>query len=439
MLRNLAEHDAAIADIHIPLLIWWGIEAKAESDRDAVLSLFDDPAFWRRPLARKFLVTRILERYAAAGGRTNLMSCVRLFQHAPDPESTRLLVKGFEEASRGRLLVGLPPELVDILAKVGGNSLPLGVRQGRADAVAKALRVAADPKAAIAERLQLIEIFGEVAQPSSVPVLLSLAEHDSDPQIKTAALAALTLYDEARIGTAVVALYPHLGDDPRSAAETLLSTRKNWSRELLEAVDASRVDPRQIKPEVVRKMTVHRDPRIAALISKHFPHIKGATTAEMQAQIARFSSVLKPAAGGDPYKGKQLFTNSCAKCHILFGEGGRIGPDLTTFKRDDWLNMLINVVNPSAEIREGFEQVMVVTRDGRAVSGLRFDQDPQVLVLRGVDGQNITVARRDIEETIPQAKSLMPEGLLNGLKDQDVRDLFAYLRSSQPISVRTRQ
>ncbi len=439
VLRNLTEHDAAVADIHIPLLIWWGIETKAESDRDAVLAVFDDPAFWRRPLVRKFLVTRILQRYAAAGGRTNLMSCVRLFQHSPDAESTRLLVKGFEEASRGRLLAGLPPELVEILAKVGGDSLPLGVRQGRVDAVAKALRVAADPKAAVQERLQMIEIFGEVAQSSSVPVLLSLAERDSDPRIKTAALAALTLYDEPRIGTAVVALYSHLTDDPRSAADTLLSTRKNWSRELLEAVDAGRVDPRQIKPEVVRKMTVHRDPRIAALISKHFPHIKGATTAEMQAQIARLSSVLKPGAGGNPYKGKQLFNNSCAKCHILFGEGGRIGPDLTTFKRDDWLNMLINVVNPSAEIREGFEQVMVVTRDGRAVSGLRFDQDPQVLVLRGVDGQNITVARRDIEETIPQSKSLMPEGLLNGLKDQQVRDLFAYLRSSQPISVRTRE
>jgi putative membrane-bound dehydrogenase-like protein len=438
MLRNLTRHDAVTGDVHIPLLIWWGVEAKAESDREAVLALFDDPAFWRRPLVRKFLVTRILKRYAAAGGRTNLMSCVRLFRHSPDAESTRLLLQGFEEASRGRLLEGLPAELVAILAKVGGDSLPLGVRQGRADAVAKALRVAADPKAAVKERLQLIEIFGEVAQPSSVPVLLSLAEHDSDPRIKTAALASLTLYDEARIGTAVVALYPHLADDPQSAAETLLSTRKNWSRELLEAVDAGRIDPRQIKPEVVRKMTVHRDPRIAALISKHFPHIKGATTAEMQAQIARLSGVLKPGVGGDPYKGKQLFTNSCAKCHILFGEGGRIGPDLTTFKRDDWLNMLINVVNPSAEIREGFEQVMVVTRDGRAVSGLRFDQDQQVLVLRGVDGQNITVARRDIEETIPQSKSLMPEGLLKGLKDQEVRDLFAYLRSSQPISVRVR-
>ena len=184
-------------------------------------------------------------------------------------------------------------------------------------------------------------------------------------------------------------------------------------------------------------MTVHRDPRVATLIARHFPHVKGATTAEMQAQIARFSTVLK-LAGGDPYKGKQLFTNSCADA-IFFGEGGRIGPDLTTFKRDDWLNMLINVVNPSAEIREGFEQVMVVTHDGRAVSGLRFDQDQHVLVLRGVDGQNITVARSDIEETIPQPKSLMPEGLLNKMKDHEVRDLFAYLRSSQPITVRTRQ
>ena len=275
-------------------------------------------------------------------------------------------------------------------------------------------------------------------QPTSVPVLLTLAEKDSDSRIKTASLVALTLYDDPRIGKAVVALYPGLADDPQSAAETLLSTRKSWSRDLLEAIDAGHIDARRLKPEVVRKMTVHRDPRIAELIARHFPHIKGATTAEMQAQIARLSKVLKPSAAADPYSGKRLFANSCAKCHVLFGEGGRIGPDLTTFKRDDWLNMLINVVNPSAEIREGFEQVMVVTHDGRAVSGLRFDQDPQVVVLRGVDGQNITIARRDIEETIPQPKSLMPEGLLSGLKDQEVRDLFAYLRSSQPITVRAR-
>lgn len=436
ILRNLTQHDAVADDIHIPLLIWWGIEAKAESDRDFVLALFDDSGFWKRPLVRRHLIQRMMQRYAAAGGQANLRACVRLFQSAPDAEATKLLVKGFEEASRGGIVAGLPPELVDILAKVGGDSLPLGVRQRRPDAVEKALRVVADPHADRQQRLQLIEIFGEVKEPHCVPVLLSLVDGGTDTAIKSAALSSLSLYDDPRIGPSVTALYPHLSGDSQSAAETLLSSRKSWSRELLEAIDAGRVDAHRLKPEVIRKMTVHRDERLAELIAKHYPNVKGASTAEMQAQISRLSAVLKLAKGGNPYKGKQLFGASCAKCHLLFGEGGRIGPDLTTFKRDDWLNVLINIVNPSAEIREGFEQVLIVTRDGRAVSGFRCDQDQRVLVLRGVDGQNVTVARSEIEEIIPQPKSLMPEGLLSGLKDQDVQDLFAYLRSSQPISVK---
>lgn len=436
ILRNLAQRDAVANDVHIPLLIWWGIEGKTDSDRETVLALFDDAAFWRLPLVRKHIVERVIRRYASAGGRANLMSCVRLFEHAPDAESNRLLVKGFEEASRGRLLSDLPTELVDILARVGGDSLSLGVRQGRPDAIEKGLRVIVDAKADPHRRQQLIEIFGEVKASRSVPVLLSLAEHNSDPQLQTTALTSLSSYDLPEIGAAVASVYPRLTGDPQSAAETLLSSRKAWALSLLEAVHAGRIDARRLKPEVVRKLTIHPDKRIAELIAEHYPDVRGASTAEMQREIARLSTVLKSGNAGDPHHGKQLFANSCAKCHLLFGEGGRIGPDLTTFKRDDWLNILINIVNPSAEIREGFEHVMIVTRDGRAVSGFRFDQDKRVLVLRGVDGQNITVARDDIEETIPQAKSLMPEGLLAGLKDQEIRDLFAYLRSSQPLSAR---
>ncbi len=436
MLCELAKHDAATDDVHIPLLVWWGIESRAESDREAVLDLFRDKDFWKRPLVRKHLVKRIMQRYAAAGGRANQKSCVELFRRSPDEESTRLLLAGFEEASRGRLLAGLSPELTEILAKVGGDSLPLGLRQGRGESVDRALRLIANPDANVNERIQLIEILGEVRQPKSVAVLLTVVERDRDVRMQTAALTSLSTYDDPQIGRAIVAALPRLAGDADATAQTVLSSRKTWTLQLLEAVDARQIDARRLTSEIVRKMTVHRDQRIAELIARHYPHVKGATSAEMQAQIARLSAVLKKAAGGDPYQGKELFSKSCAKCHLLFGEGGRIGPDLTTYKRDDWLNILINVVNPSAEIREGFEQVMVVTRDGRAVTGFRFDQDNSVLVLRGADGQNVTIPRAEIDELVPQAKSLMPEGLLDKLKDQDVRDLFAYLRSSQPIAHR---
>src|SRR6185437_6116632 len=123
-----------------------------------------------------------------------------------------------------------------------------------------------------------------------------------------------------------------------------------------------------------------------------------------------------------PYHGKKLFLNSCAKCHTLFGQGGKVGPDLTTFKRDDLANMLVHIVNPSVEIREGYETYQVETKDGRVLTGLLVDKDNRVVILRGADGQNVTIRQDQIEEMTRHKKSLMPEGLLKGLTDRQVRN-----------------
>ena len=68
---------------------------------------------------------------------------------------------------------------------------------------------------------------------------------------------------------------------------------------------------------------------------------------------------------------------NCGRCHLLFEEGGRIGPDLTPFARTNLDRMLISVVNPSLEIREGFENYVVVTIDGRVLNGFLADKDSQ--------------------------------------------------------------
>jgi putative heme-binding domain-containing protein len=247
------------------------------------------------------------------------------------------------------------------------------------------------------------------------------------------ALTALAAYNEPVIATEIIRVWGNLTDDVRQVAASVLASRERWALELLDAVNANRIDRAGISSDVARRMTVYRDSRIAQLITRHFGSVEGATTADMQRDIERLSKALKQQAG-DVYLGKKLFVTQCAKCHRLFGEGGQIGPDLTTFKRDDLDNMLLNVVNPSAEIREGFETLLVVTDDGRTASGFLVDRDSQVLVLRGSDGQDITIAQNRIEDTQPQRKSLMPEGLLKDLSDQQVRNLFAYLRSTQPLN-----
>lgn len=96
--------------------------------------------------------------------------------------------------------------------------------------------------------------------------------------------------------------------------------------------------------------------------------------------------------------------------------------------------MLVSIVDPNAEIREGYGNHTVTTKDGRVLGGFLADQDSNVIVLRGFDGNDTTVPREQIAESKAAGLSLMPEGLLDKLSDKQLQDLFAYLRISQPIS-----
>jgi len=97
---------------------------------------------------------------------------------------------------------------------------------------------------------------------------------------------------------------------------------------------------------------------------------------------------------------------------------------------------LLNIVNPSAEIREGYENQVIATTSGRILTGIVLEKDPRVLVVGSADGQKVVLPRAEIVEVRAAGISLMPEGVLSGLSDQEVRDLMAYLRSGQPLNDR---
>lgn len=435
LVHSLLTRDEDASDIHIPLLLWWAIEVHCEKDRGKVLDLFRDSSLWRHKIVEDTIASRLMKRFAMAGSQKDYQTCIELFRLAPEKKHGQILLKGFEEAFKGRSIAGMPNELLAEIAKLGGGSIAFGVRQGKEDALVKALAMIQNAKTPASDRIELIELLGEAKQQRAVMPLLALLVTKEPDAIQKAALGALQSYADDKIGAEVVKLTPSMSSDVREVAESLLVSRRTWSQSFVAAMADKRIEPKSVPLATVRKLLLHRDPRIAELIKKHWGEVQGATTAQMSKEIDRLAPIVSDGKG-DPYVGKKLFTAKCANCHLLHARGGIVGPDLTPFKRDDVQHLLVHIINPNAEIREGYESSIVTTESGRTLTGIVVEKDARVVVLRSAEGQRIIVPKDDIAELAGSGISLMPEGLLAGMNDQEVRDLFAYLRSGQPLNER---
>ena len=435
IVERLSRYDQDAEDIHQPLLLWWAVEnAAGRTTASRLISAFlSEKDVWHRPLVYQHILQRLMRRYAATGTRADLTGAAELLNAAPDRECSERLLAGFEEAYAGRSLADLPEELAAAITATGGGSLPLRLRQGQESAFAEATTVILSPTDSAALKSQLIEILGQTARSENLPLLLSLLKSETDGGLLSAVLTALQPYEDSQIADLVINRLPELNGDPLFCAETLLSSRQVWSLTLLAAVDTGKIRLQTVSEPALRKMLLHNNAEINDLIRKHRGSVAGASTVEMQADINRVSDLLN-AGSGNPRVGKTIFMMNCGRCHQLFEEGGKIGPDLTPFARDNTDRLLKNIINPGLEIREGFENHLILTVDGRILNGFLADKDSQFVILRGIDGQNITIRQSDIDDMRVLPLSVMPEGSLKGLSDQQIRDLFAYLRSSQPVN-----
>jgi putative membrane-bound dehydrogenase-like protein len=433
LVTALFTHDEDKDDACVPLLCWWVLETHLAQHRDAVLALFQSTALWERPLVQEHILPRLMRRFAVEGHRQDLLVCAKLLRTAPSPRDSVQLMKGFEEAYRGRAMTGLPDELLTALATTGRTPLALRVRQREASAVDEALAQIQDAKAKLEDRLLYTRTLGEVREPKAMKPLLSLASSDQPVALRKAALVALTAYEDDVIGTNVTEALPRLPPDVRPAALALLTSRSTWSLALLESLQAKQFDSALVPPDIAERLHQSKDKHVSELAAKLLPRASAASTVALQKRITEVEDILKRSPG-NPYSGEALFTQRCAACHKLFFKGGNVGPDLTAYQRDNLGTLLISILNPNAEIREGYAYVEVETTDGRNLGGFLADRDAQVTVLRGLDGQDVTLRAVDVRSIEPTGRSLMPEGLLDDLKDEQLRDLFAYLRSSQPFS-----
>ena len=418
-----------------PLLLWWALESKIDEYGDLVLDMLSDPTIWKYHMVNLYLLERLAQRLIMNGSRSNLDLCTKLLSLAPTKENIKPILDGIQEGLRGKDMSVLPKELVTAiqphLTQYGQAPLSFQIQQGDVDAIDQALSTIADENSNIVERLAYIQLMSSSEVTESIPILLKLVETvSSRVSVRQASLRALANFEDQKIGKGVATAYPdRLRAEPtlRLAALDLLSTRASWTKELLELiVHNKQVSADDVPVQVVQQMLLLNDLDILKAIDQLWPEVSAVSNQEKKQDMERIAAALKGGTGSE-IAGKTLYNQLCGSCHQLNGEGGTMGPDLTGYERNNIDYLILNMVDPSLEIREGYVNYKVVRKDGRILTGTITDRTGETLQLKSFSGEEIVIPTAQIQALEAQSISLMPERLTDHLTDQQLRDLFSYI------------
>ncbi len=343
------------------------------------------------------------------------------------------MIEGLSDAFEGGRIPELPPALGAALgahlATKLDTDLAFAVKAGDPEARARALRVIRDDKADTANRIALVQAFAEAGNREVVPAMLQIFNSSRQIPLRQGVLPLAGKFDDEALATAVLKGYEARFSQTqplKDAAHRMLAGRLPWARLFLAEVDRSNIKPREVAPDVVRQLELYHDPELDRLLRKLWIGLNTRLSSqEKLAEAQRIKRLL--ASPGDAGRGHAVYTQRCAACHTLFGEGGKIGPDLTGYDRASADFWLVGLLDPSAEIREGFGAYTARLKGGQTLIGMLVQQDAGNVVLQDMSGQRHTARAADVEKLEAFPQSLMPEGLLSGLSDAELRDLFAYL------------
>lgn len=137
---------------------------------------------------------------------------------------------------------------------------------------------------------------------------------------------------------------------------------------------------------------------------------------------------------GNAERGRAIFADlkglACVKCHVVAGQGGAVGPDLTgiaaRYPREE---LITSILFPSAKISSGYEPVIIATTSGQTLTGILKAETPEGIEIEDADAKRIKIGIGDIEERRKADVSLMPTGLAAGISTGDFADLIAYLET----------
>lgn len=432
----LVEFGDDAEDHNLPTLLWYGISPLAGSDperalelagRTAIPALHD--ALWRRAGAdpgSHGALARILARLEGDEARRSALASAlvgvgeRRGLDAPDAWATTYLRlrSSQDEVVRDQAL--------QLAAAFGDEAAFPDLRQ-----------LLADPERPTARRMGALDALAAARDDASASSLQQIVAREGEPgELRLAAIRTLASFEHPQTAPTLLASYGNLPEDQRQAALSTLTARADSGRELIRAIEAGNLERETLTAVHLRQLAAFDDPDLEEDLARVWGVVRS-TPEDRLAEIARWTELASSerVAGADLANGRAVFDRTCARCHVLHGEGGDLGPELTGSNRGELSYLLENLLDPSAIVPKEYQATLVVTTDGRLVSGIVTNESEDTITV-SMEEEDLILARSDVEEIAPQESSFMPEGQLATLAEQDAIDLLAYLMNPTQVARR---
>ncbi|MBI5759134.1 MAG: c-type cytochrome [Planctomycetales bacterium] len=429
----LVAREADANDHNLPLMIWYGLMPVADADPAALAKL---ATRCQLPTTRKFIARRLAEDIDLRPEPVNDLIVAVAVSRSKDFQAD--ILTGITEGLAGWRKAPKPAAWDDVQTRLSNSGTAanrdrvrdLSVLFGDGRALDEVKRLALDNKGDLNLRRAALQTLID----NKPPDLRAICEQLLVVRyLNVTALRGLSLFDDQAIGDKLAKNVRSFHPTERPAVIDTLASRPAFARSLLNEIAAGKIAATDLTPIQARQIRSFGDEQLTKRLTELWGELRDSPDDKRQL-IARLKTQLTPEslAAADRSQGRVLFNTACAACHRLYGHGGTIGPDLTGAGRQNLDYLLGNIVDPSAAVAADFRMSVVVLKDGRVLNGIVVAKTGKTLTLQTAK-ERTTLNHDDVEVVRLSSVSLMADGLLQPLKETQIRDLIAYLMSRSQV------
>ncbi len=419
--EGLISRSVDIDDHNIPKMIWFGMENLVENDPDRAMSL---AAISKIPFISEFIARRLVD--------ANYLDLL-VKELGQDPDQLKSILKGILSGLEGRSDVRAPKNWKSVYdqlkteKEVAAIALEIAQLFGDTEAAKQFLAIVKDPASPIEKRKDALQSLAAKQRKELIPILSDLF---MEPKLRLEAIRAMAAYDHQPFGKLLIANFEKLNKQEQGEVLQTLSSRTSYGRLLTQAIKEETIKKNDVPAYVARQLR--------RVVGNGFVEVWGPIdqlSGNKDLAYKRYQNLLteKALTTANLQNGKQLFQRTCFACHKLYDEGGSIGPDITGANRGNLDYLLNNLIDPSGEIQDDYKMVVITSRDGRTYSGNIIAENDRQLTMRVIGQDRLVINKSDIQSRETAAVSMMPEGLLQTLSNQEILDLFGYLQTDKQI------